>query len=129
MPITESPLFKPYVHTYIYMYRFMLVGEPFGGKTSVLLVLAETITELCVAGLEDYDKVHFKIINPKSITMGQLYGQFDPVSHEVLYISFLSFSYKFFHFLQSSILKRALFVPNICFLQISTYSFLTDYLV
>ena len=68
----------------MYECSFMLVGEPFGGKTSVLKVLAESMGDLCVAGVENYDKVIYKIVNPKAITMGQLYGQFDPVSHEVL---------------------------------------------
>jgi len=62
----------------------MLVGEPMGGKTMVLKTLGEAMTLLHNEGLqEEYEKVMWKIINPKSITMGQLYGQFDPVSHEV----------------------------------------------
>lgn len=62
----------------------MLVGEPMGGKTMVLKTLAEAMTLLNSEGhAEEYEKVIYKIVNPKAITMGQLYGQFDPVSHEV----------------------------------------------
>ncbi|RKP19583.1 hypothetical protein ROZALSC1DRAFT_28837, partial [Rozella allomycis CSF55] len=60
---------------------FMLVGEP-AGKTSLYKVVANALTDLSNAGHEEYQKVQYKIINPKSITLGQLYGQFDPVSHE-----------------------------------------------
>ena len=64
-------------------FSFMLVGEPFGSKTCVLHTLAEAMTQLNHDGQEEYEKVIYRTINPKSITMGQLYGQFDPVSHEV----------------------------------------------
>ncbi|XP_064606960.1 dynein axonemal heavy chain 12-like isoform X2 [Liolophura sinensis] len=66
----------------IVRHGFMLVGEPFGSKTKVIEVLSEGMTLLHERGHEEYEKVLNRIINPKAITMGQLFGQFDPVSHE-----------------------------------------------
>ena len=82
----------------IVRHGFMVVGLPFAGKTSSLKMLQETLTRLCISYPDEpkWTKVHTAIINPKSIQMGQLYGEFDPVSHEwtdgVLAIAYRNFS-------------------------------------
>nr|XP_012154186.1 PREDICTED: dynein heavy chain 12, axonemal isoform X1 [Megachile rotundata] len=66
----------------IVRHGFMLVGDPFGGKTSVLHSLADALTLMHEWGDSNGAVTKFFTINPKSITLGQLYGFFDPVSSE-----------------------------------------------
>ncbi|CAI9716307.1 dynein heavy chain 3, axonemal-like isoform X2 [Octopus vulgaris] len=60
----------------------MIVGEPIAGKTCAYKVLADALGELSQQNLMDENQVDYQIINPKAITMGQLYGRCDPITNE-----------------------------------------------
>ena len=62
----------------------MLVGPTGGGKSSCLHVLEATLGELKNRQAEGfaYEKIIIYQLNPKSITMGQMYGEFDPNTRE-----------------------------------------------
>nr|CCC93687.1 unnamed protein product [Trypanosoma congolense IL3000] len=61
----------------------MLVGPTMGGKTSAARVLQSAMTKLRTEMNEErYAQVCIHALNPKSITMAQLYGGFDDVTGE-----------------------------------------------
>jgi dynein heavy chain len=57
----------------------MLVGPTGGGKSFNMKVLAKSLSRLEHNG---FYKVNMDNMNPKSITMGQLYGQFNEQTRE-----------------------------------------------
>lgn len=62
----------------------MIVGETLGGKTQAYQSLAESLGELYnekKKTMQEF-KTIYRVINPKAISMAQLYGSFDAVSHE-----------------------------------------------
>uniref|UniRef100_A0A8C3HT11 Dynein axonemal heavy chain 1 n=1 Tax=Chrysemys picta bellii TaxID=8478 RepID=A0A8C3HT11_CHRPI len=71
--------------TTVVRHGLMLVGPAGSGKTKCYRVLAAAMTSLkgqpSVSG-GNYEAVNYFILNPKSITMGQLYGEFDLLTHE-----------------------------------------------
>ena len=68
----------------IFNVRFgvMLVGQTGSGKTACYKMLAETMTKLREKGNEDirYQHVSHQILNPKSVSMGELYGFVDEMT-------------------------------------------------
>ncbi|WZN65433.1 heavy chain of dynein [Chloropicon roscoffensis] len=60
----------------------MLVGYSYGAKTTAYRVLQGALGDLKERDELEENKTVVRVMNPKSIYIGQLYGQFDPVSHE-----------------------------------------------
>ena len=59
----------------------MLVGESFSMKTASYKVLQAALGDMHDAGQGEYH-TQVSVLNPKAVTMGQLYGQDDPISKE-----------------------------------------------
>jgi len=66
--------------TIMVRHGLMLVGQTVSGKTQVENVLAQALAAVADGG--NYLPVLMHKINPKSITQGQLYGDFDENTHE-----------------------------------------------
>ncbi|XP_072576883.1 dynein axonemal heavy chain 1 isoform X1 [Vulpes vulpes] len=71
--------------TTVVRHGLMLVGPAGSGKSNCYRVLAAAMTSLkgqpSISG-GVYEAVNYYVLNPKSITMGQLYGEFDLLTHE-----------------------------------------------
>ncbi|CAJ1051390.1 LOW QUALITY PROTEIN: dynein heavy chain 1%2C axonemal [Xyrichtys novacula] len=71
--------------TTVVRHGLMLVGPSGSGKTKCYEILGSAITALkgqpSVSG-GVYEAVQMFVLNPKSITMGQLYGEYDLLTHE-----------------------------------------------
>ncbi|KAM7402690.1 hypothetical protein PAMP_017906 [Pampus punctatissimus] len=71
--------------TTVVRHGLMLVGTSGSGKTKCYEILGAAITALkgqpSVSG-GVYEAVQMYVLNPKSITMGQLYGEYDLLTHE-----------------------------------------------
>ncbi|XP_066265765.1 dynein axonemal heavy chain 1-like isoform X2 [Branchiostoma lanceolatum] len=71
--------------TTVVRHGLMLVGPTCSGKTMCYKTLQAAMTALKglpAVGGGVYEAVHVNVVNPKSITMGQLYGEFDMLTHE-----------------------------------------------
>ncbi|XP_063222655.1 dynein axonemal heavy chain 6 isoform X2 [Bacillus rossius redtenbacheri] len=70
--------------TLIVRHGVMLVGPTGGGKTTVLNVLKDTLTRLHADGVrgQHYRPVNMHVLNPKAVTMGELYGEVNLLSME-----------------------------------------------
>lgn len=82
----EECFFTKIVQTFemmIVRHGFMMVGDPYAGKSVTLKVLGIILARLkSIGGNPYYQECETEIVNPKSVTMSQLYGYIDQISNE-----------------------------------------------
>ena len=82
--------YKPFEEKIIQLYdtlnvRFgvMLVGQSGSGKSSCFKMLAQSSTAMKeIHNEKDFNKTTYRIMNPKAISMGEMYGEVDPFTQE-----------------------------------------------
>ena len=60
----------------------MLVGSAGRGKTTCYETLGSALTQLKDTGNPHFRETHVSVLNPKSVTMGELYGEYSPLTNE-----------------------------------------------
>lgn len=70
--------------TMIVRHGVMLVGPAGGGKTTIYTILAKALETLYSRGHKNpfYLPVKTYVLNPKSVSMGELYGEVNPLTLE-----------------------------------------------
>lgn len=59
----------------------MLVGQAGSGKTQCYETLKAALTNLSASN-DHYHVTHASVLNPKTVSMGELYGEYDPLTNE-----------------------------------------------
>eukprot|EP00958_Prasinococcus_capsulatus_P020419 scaffold2645_cov378-Prasinococcus_capsulatus_cf.AAC.24 len=75
----ETKVIQLYETTLV-RHGLMLVGPTCSGKTAAYRALSRAMTKL--KDEASFERVKTVVMNPKAITMGQLYGDFDEATHE-----------------------------------------------
>lgn len=66
--------------TTVVRHGLMIVGPTGGGKTCCYRVLAAAMSSL--RKTDAFEGVRYSVINPKAVTIDQLYGSFSDLTHE-----------------------------------------------
>lgn len=81
IPFTLSKVVQLY-ETKSSRHSVMIVGKTLSGKSTTWRILQAVHNELAKTENSGFEKVHDYALNPKSLSLGELYGEFDLSSNE-----------------------------------------------